>query len=185
MKKLFGLLLCSSLLFACSEVKSPETTDAAATATDKSAAVTPDGYEFADAKFTDLAKKHMGYLETADIEGWMTQFADNAIYRWNNMDSLIGKAAISDYWKKRRTDVIDAMSFASPIFMPIKVTKPQTDGQLTGNFVLSWHITTTKYKNGKGMTQRVHTIFHFDDADKIDRVYQYLDRAPINAALGQ
>jgi hypothetical protein len=183
MKKLFGLLVGCSLLFACGEVKSPETTDVAATTADNPAGVTPDGYEFADAKYADLAKKHLGYLETGDVDSWMAQFADNAIYRWNNLDSLIGKAAISDYWKKRRTDIIEGMSFAGPIFMPIKVTKPQTDGQLTGNYCLSWYMTTAKYKTGKSMSQRVHTVVHFDDADKIDRIYQYLDRVPIIAAM--
>jgi hypothetical protein len=35
------------------------------------------------------------------------------------------------------------------------------------------------------MTQLIHTDMHFNDADKIDRVIQYLDRVPINAALAK
>lgn len=32
------------------------------------------------------------------------------------------------------------------------------------------------------MTQWIHTLMHFDANDKIDRVLQFLDTAPINAA---
>ena len=32
------------------------------------------------------------------------------------------------------------------------------------------------------MAQWIHTAIHFDANDKIDRVVQFLDRAPINAA---
>jgi len=42
----------------------------------------------------------MAYLESGDIDGWMTEFANNAVYRWNNFDSLAGKAAIIDIGKK-------------------------------------------------------------------------------------
>jgi hypothetical protein len=33
------------------------------------------------------------------------------------------------------------------------------------------------------MTQWIHTTMHMNDAGKIDRVIQYLDRAPINKAM--
>jgi hypothetical protein len=31
----------------------------------------------------------------------------------------------------------------------------------------------------------VHTDFHYDSADKVDIAVQYIDRAPINAALAK
>ena len=31
----------------------------------------------------------------------------------------------------------------------------------------------------------IHTDLHFNENDKIDRLIQYLDRAPINAALAK
>ena len=88
-------------------------------------------------------------LESGNIDSWMNDFADNAIYRWNNFDSLSGKAAITDYWKKRRTDVIDSMSFSNDIWMPVKVNKSQVSGHLAGNYVLAWYVTSAKYKRVK------------------------------------
>jgi hypothetical protein len=181
MKKLFGLLVCYALLSSCNDNSKAAGDGKANTSTDEASG--SKDYEFADTKFVDLAKKHVVYLESGDIDGWMTNFADNAIYRWNNFDSLAGKAAITDYWKKRRTDIIDSMSFMNEIWLPVKVNKSQAPGHLTGNYCLCWYVVTTKYKTGKTMSQRVHTVFHFDANDKIDRVSQYLDRVPIIAAM--
>lgn len=182
MKKVLGLLVCSALFFSCANDSKP------AVATETAASPTPvtevsKDYEFADNKFVEIAKKGFTDLESGDIDSWMSSFADNAIYRWNNLDSLTGKSAIADYWKKRRTDVIDSMSFTNQIWLPVKVNNPLTEGQLTGNYALSWNMVYAKYKTGKSMKQRIHTIFHFDANDKIDRVFQYLDRVPINAAM--
>jgi hypothetical protein len=47
----------------------------------------------------------------------MTNYADNAIYRWNNGDSLAGKKAIHDYWLERRTKLIDSLHFSDEIFL--------------------------------------------------------------------
>jgi hypothetical protein len=52
-----------------------------------------------------------------------------------------------------------------------------------GVWLLSWYQVDAKYKNGNKMTQWIHTTMHFNDASKIDRVIQYLDRAPINKAM--
>jgi cyanophycinase-like exopeptidase len=50
---------------------------------------------------------------------------------------------------------------------------------------MGWYQVTAKYKTGKSMTQWVHTDQHFDANDKIDRLIQYIDRAPINAAISK
>jgi ketosteroid isomerase-like protein len=180
MRKLLGLIICSALFSACNNDPKTEITDSktasASTGTD------PKDYEFTDSKYCDIAKAGLQNLVSGDIDTWMASFADNAVYRWNNLDSLIGKAAITDYWKKRRADVIDSMSLTSDIWLPIKVNKPLAPGHLTGNYALTWDIVYAKYKTGKSMTQRIHTVFHFNDNDKIDRVLQYLDHAPITAA---
>ena len=181
MKKMFGLIICSLLLFSCKDKSSPtESIDS------KPASVTnatPSGdYEFADAKYVDIARAGMANLVSGDIDAWMANFADNAVYRWNNLDSLAGKPAIVDYWKKRRSEVIDSMSMTGDIWMPVKVNRPQAEGQLTGNYALCWDKVFARYKTGKTMTQRIHTVFHFDANDKIDRVSQYMDWVPIKAA---
>jgi hypothetical protein len=54
----------------------------------------------------------------------MGSYADNAVYAWNNGDSLTGKAAIGEYWKKRRTEVIETITFTNDIWLPVKVNQP-------------------------------------------------------------
>jgi hypothetical protein len=73
------------------------------------------------------------------------------------------------------------MIFINDIWLPIKVNEPQRNEQ-SGVWLLSWYVLKAKYKTGKSMTQEIHTDMHFDANDKIDRVIQFLDRAPINAA---
>ena len=112
----------------------------------------------------------------------MGSYADNAVYAWNNGDSLTGKAAIAEYWKKRRTEAIDTISFSNDIWLPVKVNQPQRT-EAPGVWLLGWYQTAAKYKTGKSMSQWIHTLIHFNNEDKIDRVLQFLDRAPINAAM--
>ena len=53
--------------------------------------------------------------------GWLAQFADTILFRWNGGDSLQGKAAVTDYWKKRRTAVLDSLDYTNPVWLPMKV----------------------------------------------------------------
>jgi ketosteroid isomerase-like protein len=182
MKKLLGLVICFVLLFSCNDNEKTELASESNSVADKSAAESKD-YEIGDMKLVDIAKKSSQYLESGDIDSWMTIFADNATYRWNNLDSVVSKAAISDYWKKRRTDIIDSISFSNEIWTALKVNRAQSAMQMTGNYVLGWHLVYARYKTGKSMTQRIHTSYHFNDAGLIDRVSTYMDRALINAAM--
>jgi hypothetical protein len=102
MKKTLFFSLCSFVLFSCasnqSEAEKTETTVAAA-ATETPAA--PQPAEFAAANYGDICRKGIANLSSGDIDAWMASFADNAVWQFNNGDSLTGKAAISDYWKKK------------------------------------------------------------------------------------
>jgi hypothetical protein len=181
MKKTIALALACSLFFACS---GPKTDDKAAT-TDTTAAAAPVKLlptEIGDSKFVDIGKSGNASLSSGNIDAWMTSFADNAVYVWNNGDSLAGKPAITTYWKQRRGSVIDSINFTHDIWLSVKVNKPQQPEHLAGNWLLGWYLTQAKYKTGKKMAQWIHTAIHFDANDKIDRVVQFLDRAPINAA---
>jgi len=51
-------------------------------------------------------------------------------------------------------------------------------------WLMSWQQVTPIYKNGKTLTFWTHQDVHFNDNDKIDRLIVYMDRAPVNAALG-
>ena len=183
MKNLICFFLCSFLFFSCTndskKVDSSDSTKVSANSADAK------DYEFGDTKFVDIAKQGMANLSSGDIDTWMTHYADNAVYRWNNGDSLSGKAAIAEYWTKRRKEMIESLSYSNEVWLSLKVNKPQYPSQLTGNYALSWNMVDAKYKTGKSMSQRMHTVFHFDANNKIDRVSQYLDRAPINAAIAK
>jgi hypothetical protein len=184
MKKIPFIFLCACLPFvlitSCSnEQKEAEKTEA--TVAPAATETQPQPVEFADSKYADIGKKGLASLSSGNIDGWMTSFADNVVWVWNSGDSVVGKAGVQEYWKKRRGEVIDSISFSNEINLPIKVNQPQATEQ-AGTWLLSWYQVSAKYKTGKRMGQWIHTSMHFDANDKIDRVIQFLDRVPINAA---
>ncbi|HYF32689.1 MAG TPA: hypothetical protein VD993_16300 [Chitinophagaceae bacterium] len=176
-KFLFGLS-CLVLFTACDNSAGKE---GIANNAD-SAAATPKQAEFADAKYAEQAKVAMAKFETGDVEGWLADYADNAVFLWSNGDSLAGKTAIVDYWTNRRKNAIDSIDFSNDIWLPIKVNTPQRGPDMPGIWLLSWQQVDVKYKTGKKLTFWVHTDFHYNEADKIDRAIQYIDFAPIKAA---
>ena len=119
------------------------------------------------------------------MDTWLTAFADSAKYYWSGGDSLIGKPAIADYWKNRYAKVIDSISFVNDIWTPLKINESQRGPDAPGVWLLSWYQVKVKYKNGQKLSFWVHTDLHYDSSDKIDIVVQYIDRAPINAALAK
>lgn len=182
MRKQFLIIICTVVFAACNNEKKEPATETTVSPTASSESK-PGPVEFADSKYMDIGKKGLASLSSGDIEGWMNTFADNAMYRWNNGDSLVGKKAISDYWKKRRTEAIDSISFSNDIWLSVKVNEPQQKVQAPGVWLLGWYAVNAKYKTGKRMMQWIHADMHFDAQDKIDIFIQYLDRAPINAAM--
>lgn len=137
-----------------------------------------------DWKLTETGKQMLTALSKGDMNSYMAAFADNAVYTWNNGDSIAGKPAIGEYWKNRMANVIESISFTQEIWLPVKTIKAQANEQ-TGTWLLGWYQTSAKYKTGKSMTQAMQIDLHFNDAGKIDHVYSYLDRAPINAAMAK
>ncbi len=185
MKKIFILAAGSLILFSCSNNKKDETKkDETTVSSDGSKDKTPAPAEFADPKYAEWGKKMTAQLSSGDIDGWLTNYADNAVYAWSAGDSLAGKPAIDKYWRDRRMNVIDSIQFSNDIWLPIKINTPQKGPDAPGIWLLSWYQVNVKYKNGKQLMFWVHTDHHYDANDKIDRSIQYVDRAPINAALG-
>ena len=174
------------ILFACNNNKPAESTtpatDTATAAVEKKA---PPPAEFADAKYIEMGKKNLAQLASGDIDGWMSAYADTAKFNWSAGDSLVGKAAITNYWKERRGKVIDSISFVNDIWIPIKINQPQKGPDRAGVWLLSWYQVHVKYKNGKKLVFWAHVDNHYDNADKIDITVQYIDKAPINKALGK
>jgi hypothetical protein len=183
MKRMFILAAGCTLLFACNNEKKDDAKTTESTMSDSSGKKIPPS-EFADAKYTEWGKKMTAQLSSGDVDAWASNYADNAKYRWSSGDSLDGKEAIFKYWKDRRMNVIDSISFTNDIWLPIKTNTPQTAYDVPGIWLLSWYMVNVKYKNGKKLVFWVHTDHHYNANDKIDQTIQYIDRAPINAALG-
>ena len=188
MKKLLSLAAGCCILFACNNqpaTKEPAKTDEAASTTADSKPSTPQDVEFADPKYMDIGKAALAAMSKGDISGWLAGYADNAVYSWSAGDSLSGLPAITKYWTERRTKVIDSITFANDIWLAIKVNKPQRGPDMAGVWLMGWYHFNSKYKNGKSAGGWIHMDMHFNDAGKIDRSIQYIDKAPINAALGK
>lgn len=178
MKRL--LIIVAGLLFLSSCNSEKKEDNAAAQPGEsitKTPAETPPA-EIGDYKNSAIARNLLAKLSVADMEGYMKDYADNAVYVWNNGDSVAGKKAISDYWTKRRTEIIDSMTYTNEIWLPIKVNKPQSV-EAPGSWLIGWFMVSAKYKTGKKMTQWMHMDIHLNNEDKIDRLIQYLDMAPI------
>jgi len=140
--------------------------------------------EFADTRFVEIGKRQLAQFFSGDIDGWLSGYTDNAKYYWSSGDSLIGKSAIANYWKNRRAKYIDSIQFSNDIWLPLKVNRPQRGPDIPGIWLLTWHDVNVKYKNGKKLNFWVHSLFHFDSTDKVDLSFHYVDRGPINKALG-
>ena len=178
MKNVVVICACFAVMTACSskpEEKAPEPV----------AETKPQETEFADSKYVEMGKRDMAALNANDLDGFMNSFSDNARYYWSGGDSLIGKAAIGDFWKKRFTTLVDSAVFFNDIWTPLKVNVSQRGSDVPGVWLLSWYEVKVKYKNGQKLRYRVHSDFHYDSSDKIDIAVLYMDRAPIVAALAK
>lgn len=181
MKKILIPALAVFLVACNNDKKSTEDTKAATT---DSSTAKPQS-EFADPKYVEVGKKMGAQMSSGDIDGWASNYADNAVFQWSAGDSLAGKEAIAKYWKDRRANVIDSITFTNDIWLPLKVNTPQRGPDREGVWLLSWYQVNVKYKNGKKLVFWTHVDHHFDANDKIDRTIQYIDRAPINAAMAK
>ena len=188
MKKLLSLAAGCCILLACNNQPATETTakteDAAATAAGSKTSA-PQDAEFADPKYMETGKAALAAMSKGDVAGWLANYADNAVYIWSAGDSLAGLPAITKYWTERRSKVIDSITFSNDIWLAIKVNKPQRGPDMPGVWLMGWYQFLSKYKNGQKAGGWIHMDMHFNEAGKIDRAIQYIDRAPINAALAK
>lgn len=174
MKKLLPLVGAVCILVACNQPK--QETDAT------TAPAKPAATEF-DTTNLKSCKQALMALASGDVDAFTGNLADNAVYAWNAGDSVAGKAAIVTYWKERRGNVIDKLDILQDIWLGIKVNESLQKGVQPGAYVFGWAKITASYKGGKSMTQWIHNVYHFNASGKIDRVNQFLDRAPIAAAM--
>ncbi len=178
MKKYFILLICGIAQFSCTHQEPSKSNS------ESKASPIFTKSEMADIKYIEIGKRAIEAYSKGDIDAWMSMFADTAVYEWNNLDKITGIVEIDNFWRNRRFEITDTIIFSGEIFLPVKVNQPQ-GGELPGNYLLSWYYIDVTYNNGAKIFQAVHTVYHFNAHDKVDRVLQFLDRELINKALAQ
>ena len=141
----------------------------------------PKAIEFADDKYSAIGRQSLSQWAQGNIDGFVADFADNAVFSWSSGDSLIRKEGITAYWKERRGNVIDTIFYQSEVCVPLKAN--QSPPNPSGIWLAHWANFSIRYTNGKSVKMWIHHVFHFNDADEIDLIVQYADRAPIAAAL--
>jgi len=186
MKKILALLAIPIILYGCSNAaddqKKKDEAAAMPTEAAKPADAKPAPAEIGDPKYIGMGKGALSALSAHDVDGFTKDYADNVVYIWNNGDSLVGKAAVVKYWKDRFATVLDSLTFNNQIWLPVKVNQPQSI-EAPGMWLMSWYMVNAKYRTGKHMMQWIHTTLHYNAEDKVDRVLQFRDMAPIMAAM--
>lgn len=180
MKKIFSVVFIAALLFACNnEAKKDETAAAPETNADKPAAPVE---LIMDSNLVNSVKAAQKAFENKDIDGYTANMADDVKFNWSGGDSLVGKQAVKDYYSGR-FNIIDNIRFSNDIFLPL-MSQQSPNGGVTaaGKWMLHWYFVNVKYKNGKSLKFWVHTASHYNSADKIDQIAQYIDRKPIAEA---
>lgn len=179
MRKIFFGVICSVLIIACNDKKEEPASTTATTAS--SADAKKPAMELLDMSSADAVKKSFDAFSKGDIDGMTAGYDDNIRYTWSGGDSLIGKAAVQDYWKKRWS-LIESLNFSEHIIVPIQANEQQSKYAPTGKWILIWMLTNAKYKNGNSITFWTHSVNHLNDAGKVDYIGMYYDRAPLNKA---
>jgi hypothetical protein len=179
MKKLFILAAGCMILFACSNEKKDETKTEGTTMSsgDKKPAT-----ELLDLSAADVIKKSFAAFGKGDVDAIVADCDDNVRYVWSAGDSAVGKQQVKDFYAAR-LKLIDSLSFSSEIVLPIQVNESQQpEAVQTGKWVLYWAMVNVKYKNAKKLTFWLHSVNHFNDANKVDFTGFYYDRQPIMEA---
>ncbi len=179
MKKTFMGLILAAFLFACNNEKKDANVTEPATV--KSSTDTKPSTEILDMSSADIVKRSFTAFSKGDVDGMVADYADTVRYLWSGLDSIIGKQAVVDYWKKRWA-IIDSASFLENIYLPINMSEAQSKYAPTGKWILHWTLVDVKYKNGKKLNFWAHYVNHLNADGKIDLVGAYVDRAPIMEA---
>jgi ketosteroid isomerase-like protein len=138
--------------------------------------------ETGDSAKANLCKASYAALIAGNVDQFAKDMSNDAIFVWNSGDSLVGKAAILEYWKDRRANVIDKLEIRDDVWLPLKVNK--LTNLPSGEYVMMWANLTSIYQfGGRPAVQRFHQVYRFNREGKIDYVEHYLDRHEVAEAL--
>jgi len=178
MKKNFIMAMGCLLFIACNNEKKEESKMDDSKKTMSSDEKKP-ANELLDLSAADPIKKSFAAFSKADVDGMTAVYDDNVRYTWSSGDSLIGKKAVTDYYKGR-WKLIDSVTVSNEIVLPVQINESQQPKYAPpGKWILYWAMLDVKYKNGKKINFWLHNVNHMNDAGKVDFVGQYLDRHQI------
>ncbi len=178
MKRIIFVITIAAFLFACNNEKK----EGASTTEAKSEKAGAPVELIMDSNLVNSVKATQKAFENKDVEAYTASMADDVRFNWSSGDSLVGKQAIKDFYSGR-FNVIETISFSNDIFLPVMSHQSPNGGvTATGKWMLHWYMVDVKYKNGKALKFWVHTASHYNSADKIDQIAQYIDRKPLDEA---
>ena len=175
MKKILLGVFISAFLIACNDKPEEKTESATSTATADTKSTADELLPMSE---TDAVKNSLTAFSKGDLETFTAGFEDTCLLLWSSLDSIRGKQAIKDYYAAR-WKLIDSLNYSDHVLVPLKVNMQQSMFAPTGKWILAWSFAHVKYKNGKKLDLWVHNVYHYNSANKIDFVGQYLDRQPI------
>lgn len=175
MKYLFAMFFIASLMVSC-DTATQEADDMPVEPEVQAPISLIDGTDY-----IEMAKAGLTAMTNQDLEGFIGNFTDDAVYQFNTGDSLAGIDAIREYWAGRM-EVIDAITFSGEIWLPVSIMEGADTNAGPGNWLLAWYSIEASYVDAGSMTQSIHTAYHWTPDGKIDRVVQYLDRLSIMEA---
>ena len=107
--------------------------------TKKEETAKPEPITIGDITRSEICRASLNGLSKGDIDSFVGSMADNAVYVFNNGDSLVGKEAITNYWRDRRENLIDKLTFSSDVFLVVKCERgafePYHDGPVGDGLV--------------------------------------------------
>ena len=83
MKKILILAASCMILFACNDKKEETKTGETKTSSEGDKDKAPPQSEFADAKYVEWGKKMIAQFTSGDMDGYLSNYADNAVYAWS------------------------------------------------------------------------------------------------------
>lgn len=173
---LFGLFL-SVLMLSCKD-EAKDTDDQGKVASESTA---KPPVELLDTSMNASVQKSFEAYEKGDLDGFLADYDDNVRFIWSSGDSLIGKAAVKDYFAARR-NLTQSIKFSNNIYLPIHSNVSPAEGVMTGKWMLHWVQVDVTYKSNKSLKFWLHNASHYNASNKIDYVAQYVDRGPLMAA---
>lgn len=111
-----------------------------------------------------------------NLDAFLAGMDDNVkIYYPGPGDSLVGKQALTQFFKTRQDSVVSAEAL-NPVYMAMD-NKEVNNGAAPGKWLMAWYQWKIKYKNGKTAQFPLQITQHMNAAGKVDMGIWYYDMA--------